>query len=44
MYMTKVDLVALCRSDTLHAFDIKFKNCLGHISRVVNLGTTTKLC
>ena len=26
MYMTKVDLVALCRCDTLHAFDIKFKN------------------
>ena len=28
MYMTKVDIVAYCRRDTLHAFDIKFINCV----------------
>ena len=28
MYMTKVDLVAYCRRDTLHAFDIKFIKCV----------------
>ena len=28
MYMTKVDIVAYCRRDTLHAFDIKFITCV----------------